>query len=112
MSWLIPRRRPCREMLDDLDLAPEEMARSLRDLELVNGKWGGSRALDRYLLPLIRAARQDHFVILDVGARRGRLLASPARRRRRLGRVHVDVPPLLPGAEPGAAARIRARRAP
>src|SRR3982074_2778842 len=63
MSWLIPRRRPCREMLDDLDLAPEEMARSLRDLELVNGKWGGSRALDRYLLPQIRAARHDHFAL-------------------------------------------------
>lgn len=95
MSWLIPRRRPCREMLDDWDLAPEEMARSLRDLELVNGKWGGSRALDRYLLPRIRAARQDHFVLLDVGAGSGAVARTLARRISRAGRratvVGVDI---------------------
>jgi SAM-dependent methyltransferase len=82
-------------MLDDRDLASEEMARSLRDLELVNGKWGGSRALDRYLLPQIRAARQDHFVLLDVGAGSGAVARTLARRISGAGRratvVGVDI---------------------
>jgi SAM-dependent methyltransferase len=71
MSFLVPARRPSTELLDDAALPPDEMARSLRDLELVNRRWGGSRALEEHLLPRIRAAAGDRTVLLDVGAGSG-----------------------------------------
>ena len=71
MTLLVPPRRPSREALDDADLPSEEMCRSLRDLALVNRRWGGSRALERYLLPRLRAAGPGSVRLLDVGAGSG-----------------------------------------
>jgi ubiquinone/menaquinone biosynthesis C-methylase UbiE len=68
MSLLVPPRRPSREILDDESLPSEEMYRSLRDLSLVNRRWGASRALERYLVPRLKASVGGRVVILDLGA--------------------------------------------
>jgi SAM-dependent methyltransferase len=86
MSLLVPARRPVREMLDDESLSADEMARSLKDLELVNEKWGGGDALVDHLLRGMRAAdgagsdRASPFVVLDVGAGSGGVARRIARR--------------------------------
>jgi ubiquinone/menaquinone biosynthesis C-methylase UbiE len=67
MSWLVPPRRPSRELLDDPDLPSGEMRRSLEDIDLVHRRWGGSRALVRHLEPRLRALGRPAS-ILDVGA--------------------------------------------
>lgn len=67
MSWLVPPRRPSRELLDDPDLPSVEMRRSLEDIDLVHRRWGGSRALVRHLAPRLRALGRPSS-ILDVGA--------------------------------------------
>lgn len=94
MSLLIPRRRPTREILDDAQLASEEMARSLRDLDLVNEKWGGARALERHLLTAM-APPGERLVVLDVGAGSGSVAQNLASRIARAGRgarlVAVDL---------------------
>ncbi len=71
MSLLVPPRRPSPEALDDANLPCGEMCRSLRDLTLVNRRWGASRALERYLLPKLREARLPSVRLLDVGAGSG-----------------------------------------
>jgi len=79
VSLLVPRRRPSEERLDDPDLPPDEMRRSLEDLRLVNRRWGGSRALARRLLERLDAAdgslspprRGGRILIVDVGAGSG-----------------------------------------
>ncbi|MGH9317518.1 MAG: methyltransferase domain-containing protein [Thermoanaerobaculia bacterium] len=71
MTLLVPPRRPSREALDDGNLPCEEMCRSLHDLALVNRHWGGSRALERYLLPRLREAGPGSVRLLDVGAGSG-----------------------------------------
>jgi SAM-dependent methyltransferase len=95
MSLLVPPRRPSTEMLDDASLPPEEMARSLRDLEYVNRNWGGSRALEDHLLPRMRAAPGDRFVLLDVGAGSGdvarRLAARLVREGHRATVIAIDL---------------------
>lgn len=68
MSLLVPPRRPSRERLDDSSLPSEEMARSLEDLRLVNRRWGGTRALERYLSSNLRAERSRRTILVDVGA--------------------------------------------
>lgn len=95
MSFLVPARRPSAELLDDDALPPDEMARSLRDLEFVNRRWGGSRALEQHLLPRIRAAAGDRTVLLDVGAGSGGVARHLAGRLAQEGRratvVAVDL---------------------
>jgi len=71
MSWLVPPRRPSRERLDDPAVPADEMRRSLEDLRLVHRRWGGSKALERHLVPLLRALGPSRAVILDVGAGSG-----------------------------------------
>jgi len=90
MALLVPPRRPSRELLDDPDLAPEEMARSLRDLEYVNRRWGGSGALARYLAPRMRESGRSSFTLLDVGAGSGVTSSALAARLHRAG-FHVRV---------------------
>jgi 2-polyprenyl-3-methyl-5-hydroxy-6-metoxy-1,4-benzoquinol methylase len=68
VALLVPPRRPSPEALDDGTLPSAEMCRSLRDLALVNRRWGGSRALERYLLPRLRESRAPSVRLLDVGA--------------------------------------------
>jgi ubiquinone/menaquinone biosynthesis C-methylase UbiE len=67
MSWLVPPRRPSRELLDDPDLPSGEMRQSLEDIDLAHRRWGGSRALARHLAPRVRALGRPAS-ILDVGA--------------------------------------------
>lgn len=71
MSLLVPPRRPSREALDEPDLPPDEMARSLEDLELVNRTLRSSRLLSRRLLSLAGEAGGSPQTILDVGAGSG-----------------------------------------
>jgi SAM-dependent methyltransferase len=70
VSLLVPARRPSRELLDDPSTPAEEMVRSLRDIDYVNRRWGGSRVIERHL-----AARGDagagELAVLDVGAGSG-----------------------------------------
>lgn len=88
MSFLVPPRRPDDELLDDEALASDEMFRSLRDLERVHRWWGGSRALDRWLLRRIaETGSSGPFRIVDVGAgsgavtrRAGRAIAGSGHR--------------------------------
>jgi SAM-dependent methyltransferase len=71
MSFLVPPRRPSLERLDDPSVPSDEMRRSLEDLCLVNRRWGGSRALERHLVPRARALGGRRVSILDVGAGSG-----------------------------------------
>jgi SAM-dependent methyltransferase len=71
LNLLVPPRRPGRELLDDPALPSEEMARSLRDLDYVHRRWGGSRALARHLIPRMRRLGARTFVLLDIGAGSG-----------------------------------------
>jgi SAM-dependent methyltransferase len=95
MSLLVPRRRPCHELLDDDALASEDMARSLRDLDLVNEHWGGSRALEEYMVGETRMARAGRFILLDLGAGSGavsrRLAGRLAREGHRATVIAVDL---------------------
>ncbi len=85
MSLLVPRRRPSRELLDGANLAPEEMAASLRDLDNVNRRWGASRALEKYLRPRMLPEAGRRFVVLDVGAGAGSVARSLGLRLRAAG---------------------------
>ena len=85
MSLLVPRRRPRPEALDDANLPSEEMCRSLRDLALVNRRWGGSRALELHLWPRLREARLSSIRLLDVGAGSGDVSRRLARALRLAG---------------------------
>lgn len=71
MSLFVPSRRPSRELLDDPRISSDEMLRSLRDLALVNRRWGSSRALERHLLAHARRSGSRRISILDVGAGAG-----------------------------------------
>lgn len=68
MSLLVPPRRPSHEILDETDLAPDEMARSLEDLELVNTALGSARLLEERMADHIRLDGGSRATILDVGA--------------------------------------------
>jgi ubiquinone/menaquinone biosynthesis C-methylase UbiE len=68
MSLFVPPRRPSREILDETDLSPEEMAASLADLELVNSALGSARILEGRLSVPLRSAGGAPATILDVGA--------------------------------------------
>jgi Methylase involved in ubiquinone/menaquinone biosynthesis len=68
MSLLVPPRRPSHEVLDETDLPPYEMARSLEDLDLVNRALGSARLLEERMANPIRSAGGSRATILDVGA--------------------------------------------
>jgi len=85
MSLFVPRRRPSREALDEGALPSDEMRRSLQDLALVNRSWGGSRTLERYLLPRLREAAAKSVRLLDVGAGSGDVSRRLARVLRKSG---------------------------
>jgi ubiquinone/menaquinone biosynthesis C-methylase UbiE len=71
-------------MLDDEDLAPEEMARSLRDLDLVQRAWGAARALADWLVP--RIAPGERPIVIDVGAGSAAVTRELGRRLAQAGR--------------------------
>ena len=93
MSLLVPERRPSHEMLDDRELPADEMARSLRDLDLVQRAWGAARALARWLVPRIAAGERP--MLVDVGAGSGAVTSELGRRLAAAGRparaVAVDL---------------------
>jgi ubiquinone/menaquinone biosynthesis C-methylase UbiE len=93
VSLLVPPRRPSQEILDDEALPPEEMARSLRDLERVQRAWGAARALARWLAPQIAAGTRP--VVADIGAGSGAVARDLERRLAEAGRsasvVAVDL---------------------
>jgi ubiquinone/menaquinone biosynthesis C-methylase UbiE len=80
MSFLVPPRRPSREILDETDLPAEEMARSLADLELVNSALGSARLFQKYLTAAIRSGGGAAATILDVGAGSAAVARDLARR--------------------------------
>jgi SAM-dependent methyltransferase len=85
VSLLVPPRRPSREFLDDPRISSDEMLRSLRDLALVNRRWGGSRALERHLTERARQSGSRRVSVLDVGAGAGDVCRRLARALRRTG---------------------------
>lgn len=85
MSLLVPVRRPSEEALDDAALPSEEMARSLRDLALVNRWWGGFGALRRLLERSLRETGLPRSRLLDVGAGSGDVARRLHGRLRRAG---------------------------
>jgi ubiquinone/menaquinone biosynthesis C-methylase UbiE len=64
------------------------MARSLRDLEYVNRRWGASRALARYLIPRMQQLGKTSFTLLDVGAGSGVTSSALAER---IGQAGLEV---------------------
>jgi len=85
MSLLVPPRRPSREFLDETDLDPGEMARSLADLDLVNAALGSARVFERLLERPIRSEGGAPATILDVGAGSATVASDLARRLERRG---------------------------
>ena len=85
MSLLVPPRRPSREILDETDLPPEEMARSLEDLDLVNRTLGSARLLEKRVAKQIRSAGGSRTTILDVGAGSAAVAKDLQRRLERQG---------------------------
>jgi SAM-dependent methyltransferase len=94
VSLFVPARRPTRELLDDPATPPEEMARSLADIDFVNRRWGGSRAIERHLARSLTTPRGE-IAILDVGAGTGafaeRLARGLASRAARVRVVALDL---------------------
>jgi len=84
VSLLVPERRPSHEMLDDKNLPADEMARSLRDLDLVQRAWGAARALADWLVP--RIAPGERPVVVDVGAGSAAVTRELGRRLAQAGR--------------------------
>ena len=80
MSLFVPVRRPSREILDETDLPPEEMALSLTDLELVNSALGSARLLGKRLAAPLVSAGGAPATILDVGAGSAGVARDLARR--------------------------------
>ena len=85
MSLLVPPRRPSREFLDETELDPGEMARSLADLDLVNAALGSARFFGRRLEGPIRSEGGAPATILDVGAGSATVARDLARRLERRG---------------------------
>ena len=85
MSLLVPPRRPSHELLDETDLAPDEMARSLEDLELVNTALGSARLLEERMADHIRFDGGSRATILDVGAGSASVARELERRLERQG---------------------------
>jgi SAM-dependent methyltransferase len=85
MSPFVPPRRPSRERLDDPGLPAEEMRRSLADLDLVNRRWGASRALERHIRARAGALGRSSVSVLDVGAGSGEVAWRLASRLREAG---------------------------
>ncbi len=85
MSFLVPPRRPSRELLDDTDLPADEMVRSLEDLDFVNRVWGNGRVLARRLVSRLRSGKASRFTIIDIGAGTAALARELATRLARAG---------------------------
>lgn len=72
---LTPARRRGIEILDDPDVDPEIIKRSMRDVERANALFGGRRAALAELSPAIREIR-GNAILLDVGTGRGDIPAA------------------------------------
>ena len=67
MSFLVPARRPQRELLDGAGVPMEEVERSLADIRWVNRFWGGHRVARSAVLGAIVAAGRPQS-LLDLGS--------------------------------------------
>jgi SAM-dependent methyltransferase len=67
VSFLVPDRRPQREMLDDAVLPIEEVERSLADIRWINRFWGGHRVARSAVLGAILSAARPQ-TLLDLGS--------------------------------------------
>jgi 2-polyprenyl-3-methyl-5-hydroxy-6-metoxy-1,4-benzoquinol methylase len=66
-SSLTPIRRRGIEYLDEPNVSADLLRRSLSDVARANTLFGGTRAVLRELMPVLRAARGDSLTLLDVG---------------------------------------------
>ncbi|MFL5575905.1 MAG: methyltransferase domain-containing protein [Gemmatimonadaceae bacterium] len=96
MSLLTPPRLRGIEYLDDPDVAPDVVQRSLRDVALANRLFGGTRAVVAELEPVFDALRRggrEGVMLLDVGTGLGDIpeRARGAARRRGLALTTVGL---------------------
>lgn len=122
MSFLVPVRRPQREMLDDAVLPIDEIERSLADIRWVNRFWGGHRVARSAVLRAVLSGERAQS-LLDFGSGSTDipvvLARGAARRGIRLSVFSLDLQiahlatarRLFGGAAPGLVA-ADARRAP
>ncbi len=89
MSFLVPERRPQREMLDGAGVPAEEIERSLADIRWINRFWGGHRVARSAVLGAIVAAARPQ-TLLDLGSGSTDVPIVLARKAARLG-VRLDV---------------------
>lgn len=83
-SILIPPRRRGTEILDDPAVDPELMKRSMRDVEVANGLFGGRRAVMSELAQALESMR-GRCGMLDVGTGRGDIPAAARSMAARMG---------------------------
>jgi len=86
MSFLVPARRPSKELLDDPDFPAEDLPLYFDDLELVDRLWGNSRLLAGHLEKNLKSQDGVPLTVLDVGAGSGHVSSEIAARLRRRGR--------------------------
>lgn len=66
-ALLVPARRRGNEILDDPDVDPRVVRRSMDDVALANRLFGNVRAILAELRPELQAARDGRLTMLDVG---------------------------------------------
>jgi 2-polyprenyl-3-methyl-5-hydroxy-6-metoxy-1,4-benzoquinol methylase len=95
----MPRAEEVAELIDEPEIALEELSANLRDLERVNRLFGGTRLTLRYLGPLLRRTHSSELRILDVATGGADIPSAIARWARRQGRririVGIDKNPQI-----------------
>ncbi len=86
MGLLVPERSPSRELLDG-DVAADDAAESLADIEWIHRRLGGRLLVRRHVLPLLAAIPSRTPSLLDVGAGTGHVGRDLAARLLRRGRT-------------------------
>jgi ubiquinone/menaquinone biosynthesis C-methylase UbiE len=85
-GWLTPGRQRGAEILDDPATPEDVRAAAMADVERSNGLFGGARAVERVVVPLLREGRGG--LLLDIGTGRGDI---PERIVRRMRRERIEV---------------------
>lgn len=85
-GWLTPARQRGVELLDDPATPEEVRAAAMADVERSNALFGGARAVERVVVPLLREMRGG--LVLDVGTGRGDI---PERIVSRMRRERIEV---------------------
>jgi SAM-dependent methyltransferase len=103
-GWLTPARRRGAEILDDPRTPDDVRAAAMADVERSNALFGGARAVERVVVPLLRERRGG--LLLDVGTGRGDI---PARLLRQARRDGIEVAAVGLDLSEGSARAARAR---